>query len=125
MKNYPWAIDDRTVRYGLGAIKGSGQGAVEAGDEVVDLRHARRRDDLAGTLGVGPAGAALRPFLETDLDRRHDRVGEEQAHQPEQHPEQQLRGEDQRRGKVDRAPGDAGGLFFSTRLPANRAACSA
>jgi hypothetical protein len=49
-----------------------------------------------------------RLLLERGLDHRDDRVGERQAHDPEQRAEDELGAEHQRRGEVDRLAGDVG-----------------
>jgi DNA polymerase III subunit alpha len=56
-------LGDRRVRYGLGAVKGTGQGAIEA---IVDAREGR---------GSGPSGAECGPFRSLfDFCARVDRT---------------------------------------------------
>ncbi|MCX7692808.1 DNA polymerase III subunit alpha [Tepidimonas taiwanensis] len=56
-------IDDRTIRYGLGAVKGTGQQAIEA---IVAAREGR---------GVGPSGHVAGPFASLfDFCSRVDRA---------------------------------------------------
>ncbi|MBE7416872.1 MAG: DNA polymerase III subunit alpha [Ideonella sp.] len=55
-------IGDRRVRYGLGAVKGTGQGAIEA---IVAAREGRSGDAAGGAAGVSGGGAgdgAAGPF---------------------------------------------------------------
>jgi hypothetical protein len=66
----------------------------------------RRRGRLRPPRRGGPAAVAFGLAFERDLDHRHDRIGQRQPEDAEQHPEDQLRAQHQRRGEVGGLLGD-------------------